>query len=185
MAKLRTPRSAWVDAAARALAAGGPDAVRVEALAKDLGVSKGGFYWHFEDRGALLAETLDAWEKSGTEDVIADVDSGPDDPRAKLRRLFELAPSAKSTFAVELALRDWSRRDREIAARLRRVDGRRLSYLRDLFGRFCVDEEDAEARAMLAYSLFVGSYFVVAQPGKRTRAQVLQLAVDRLLGEWD
>jgi AcrR family transcriptional regulator len=184
MAKVRTPRGAWVDAAMRALAAGGPDAVRVEALAKDLGVSKGGFYWHFDDRRALLAETLDAWEKSGTEDVIADVDSGEEDARAKLRRLFELAPSAKGMFAVELALRDWSRRDSAVAARLHRVDGRRMSYLRDLFGRFCPDEDDAEARAMLAYSLFVGSYFVVAQHGERTRAQVLQLAVDRLLGEW-
>jgi hypothetical protein len=42
VAKFQTPRSAWVDAATRALAAGGPDAVRIEALAKDLGVSKGG-----------------------------------------------------------------------------------------------------------------------------------------------
>jgi AcrR family transcriptional regulator len=181
VAKLRTPRGAWVDAAMRALAAGGPDAVRVEALAKDLGVSKGGFYWHFEDRRALIEETLDSWEKTGTEDVIATVDSGPADPRAKLRRLFELAPSAKGLFAVELALRDWSRRDRDVARRLHRVDARRMEYLRSLFRQLCADEEDVEARAMLAYSLFVGSYFVAAEHGERTRAQVLQLAVDRLL----
>lgn len=186
VAKLQTPRGAWVDAAMRALAAGGPDAVRVEALAKDLGVSKGGFYWHFEDRRALLEETLDTWEKTGTEDVIASVDSDPADPRAKLRRLFELAPAAKGLFAVELALRDWSRRDRAVAKRLRRVDSRRMAYLRLLFGQFCVDEDDTEARAMLAYSLFIGSYFVATEDGERTRAEVLRLAVDRLLSEsWD
>jgi AcrR family transcriptional regulator len=181
VAKLRTPRGAWIDAAMRALAAAGPDAVRVEALAKDLGVSKGGFYWHFEDRQALLEETLDVWEKTGTEDVIASVDSGPGDPRAKLRRLFELAPSAKQLFAVELALRDWSRRDRGVAERLRRVDNRRMSYLRLLFSQFCADENDTEARAMLAYSLFIGSYFVAGEHGGRTRAEVQQLAVERLL----
>ncbi|MGV1046944.1 MAG: TetR/AcrR family transcriptional regulator [Solirubrobacterales bacterium] len=186
MAKLRTPRSAWVEAAMRALAAGGPDAVRVEALAKDLGVSKGGFYWHFEDRRALLEETLDAWEKSGTEDVIATVEGEPADPRAKLRRLFELAPTAKGLFAVELALRDWSRRDRDVARRLRRVDNRRMAYLRRQFGRFCADEDEAEARAMLAYSLFVGSYFFATGHGDRSRAEVVQLAVDHLLSEtWD
>ena len=54
VANVRTPRGAWVDAALQALAAGGPDAVRVEALAVRLGVSKGGFYWHFTDRQALL-----------------------------------------------------------------------------------------------------------------------------------
>src|SRR4249920_1333933 len=149
MAKARTPRGAWIEAAMRALAAGGPDAVRVEVLAKDLGVSKGGFYWHFDDRRALIEETLDSWEKSGTEDVIATVDGGLDEPRAKLRRLFELAPAAKQLFAVELALRDWSRRDRDVAARLRRVDDRRMAYLRSLFAQFLEDENDVEARAML------------------------------------
>ncbi|HVD87164.1 MAG TPA: TetR/AcrR family transcriptional regulator [Solirubrobacterales bacterium] len=186
MAKLRTPRDAWVAAATRALASGGPEAVRVEALAKELGVSKGGFYWHFDDRKALIEETLDAWEKAGTEDVIASVEGGPPDPRARLRRLFELAPRAKGQFAFELALRDWSRRDRSVARRLRRVDARRIGYLRTQFARFCSDEEDVEARALLAYSLFIGSYFVASDHGKRTRGEVLRLAVDRLLDErWD
>jgi AcrR family transcriptional regulator len=164
-----------------ALAAGGPDAVRIEALAKQLGVSKGGFYWHFEDRQALIAETLKAWQKASTDDVITAVESEPADARAKLRRLFELAPAAKGLFAVELALRDWSRRDRDVARLLRRVDDRRMGYLRSLFGQICAAEEDAEARAMLAYSLFVGSYFVVGGHGARTRRQLVQLAIDRLL----
>jgi AcrR family transcriptional regulator len=181
MAKARTPRGAWIEAAMRALAAGGPDTVRVEALAKDLGVTKGGFYWHFDDRRALIDETLDSWEKSGTEDVIATVDGGLDEPQAKLRRLFQMAPAAKQLFAVELALRDWSRRDRKVAARLKRVDDRRMAYLRSLFAQFLEDEADVEARAMLAYSLFVGAYFVRAKPGKRSRAEVMQLAIDRLL----
>jgi AcrR family transcriptional regulator len=184
VAKVRTPRGAWVDAALGALAAGGPDAVRVEALAVGLGVSKGGFYWHFTDRQALLEEMIDTWEKAGTEDVIARVEGQPGDPRAKLRQLFELAPSAN--FTVELALRDWSRRDSGVAERLHRVDNRRMGYLRSLFGQFCVDENDVEARSMLAYSLLIGSYFIAAQHDDKTRPQVLQLAVDRLLSEsWD
>lgn len=166
-----------------ALAKGGPDAVRIEALAKELGVSKGGFYWHFEDRRALLGEALDAWERSGTEDVIAIVEAGPADAKDKLRRLFELAPSAKGLFAVELALRDWSRRDRAVARRIRRVDNRRMEYLRSLFRQFCPDEDDVEARAVLAYSLFVGSYFVSARHGARTRGEAVGLAIERLLDE--
>ncbi len=184
MAKVRTPRGAWVDAALQALATGGPDAVRVEALAAGLGVSKGGFYWHFKDRQALLEEMLDSWEKAVVEDVIASIESQPADPRAKLQQLFELAPSVD--FAVELALRDWSRRDRDVAERLHRIDNRRMEYLRSLFGQFCADEDDVEARSMLAFSLFIGSYFIAAEHGERTRSQVLQLAIDRLLSEsWD
>jgi AcrR family transcriptional regulator len=184
MANVRTPRSAWVDAALQALGRGGPDAVRIEALAAGLGVSKGGFYWHFKDRQALLAEMLDSWEKTVVEDVIAGIESQPAAPRAKLQQLFELAPSVD--FAVELALRDWSRRDSDVAARLHRIDHRRMEYLRSLFGQFCADENDVEARSMLAFSLFIGSYFIVAEHREKSRAQVLQLAIDRLLSEsWD
>lgn len=179
VAKARTPRDAWIDTALRALAEGGPDAVRVEALAASLGVTKGGFYWHFKDRRALLEEMLDTWERAGTEDVISRLDREPGGPRAKLRRLFDLAPSAD--FEVELALRDWSRRDRDVAKRLRRVDTRRMAFLRSLFGQFCADADDAEARSMLAYSLMIGSYFVAARHPGRTRAQMLRLAADRLL----
>lgn len=184
MAKVRTPRGAWIDAALRAVADGGPDAARVEALAASLGVSKGGFYWHFENRQALLDEMLDTWEKAMVEDVIERLESGPADPRAKLQHLFELAKSVD--FAVELALRDWSRRDGEVAERLRRVDNRRMEYMRSLFGQFCADVEDAEARSMLAFSLFIGSYFIAARHPEKTRSEVLQLAIDRLLSDsWD
>jgi len=181
MAKVRTPREAWVEAALQALATGGPDAVRIEALAASLGVSKGGFYWHFKDRQALLREMLDTWEKVVVEDVIVSLESQPDDPRAKLQQLFELAPSVD--FEVELALREWSRRDVDVAARLHRIDSRRMDYLRTLFGRFCPNEDDVEVRSMLAFSLFIGSYFIAADHGDRTRSQVLRLATDRLLSE--
>ncbi len=179
VAKVRTPRGAWVDAALQALSEAGPDAVRVEALATRLGVSKGGFYWHFKDRRALLEEMLDTWEKRGTDDVIARIESEPGDPRAKVQQLFDLSPTAD--FTAELAVRDWSRRDAGVAERLHRIDSRRMEFLRSLFGEFCVDEEDVEARSMLAYSLLIGSYFIAARHGDRSRSEVLQLAVDRLL----
>jgi AcrR family transcriptional regulator len=180
MANVRTPRGAWIEAALQALSAGGPEAVRVEALATSLGVSKGGFYWHFKDRQGLLDETLDSWEKAMVEDVIASVESQPADSRAKLQHLFALASTAD--FSVELAIRDWSRRDAEIAARLRRIDSRRMAYLRSLFGQLCTDDEDeVEARSMLTYSLFVGSYFIAAQHDGKSRSEVLQLAIDHLL----
>jgi AcrR family transcriptional regulator len=181
VAKVRTPRGAWVHAALQALAAGGPDAVRVETLAVSLGVSKGGFYWHFADRQALLEEMLDTWEEAMVDDIIARVEDQAMDPRAKVQHLFDLAPTAD--FAVELALRDWARRDQDVAKRLRRVDNRRMAWLRSLFGQFCRDEDDVEARSLLTYSLLIGSYFVAAQHHGKTRKQTVQLAVDRLLRE--
>ncbi len=181
VAKVRTPRSAWIDAGLQALATGGPDAIRVEVLADALGVTKGGFYWHYSGRSAFLEEMLDAWEKTVVDDVIAIVESHPAGPRDKLQRLFGLAASVE--LAVELAVREWARRDTDVAARLHRIDNRRMDYLRSLFGQFCPDPDDVEARCMLAFTLFIGSHFVAADHGGRSRAQVLHLAFDRLLSD--
>lgn len=184
VAKVRTPRSAWVEAALEELAAGGPESIRVEALATRLGVSKGGFYWHFKDRAALLEEMLDSWEQSVVSDIIAQVEAESGESRAKLQHLFELAfHSSTDLLRVELTLRDWSRRDSGVAARLHRIDSRRMAYLRSLFGPICVDDDDAEARSMLAFSLFIGSNFILAEHEGRSRPEVLQLAIDRLLAE--
>ncbi len=182
MAHPRTPRSSWVAEGLRALAAGGPEAVRIEVLAKTLGVTKGGFYGYFEDRPALLAEMLDAWELEMVDDVIESVEGGGGDARAKLQRLFTLASSAVAgeLLKVELAVRDWSRRDAAVARRLRRVDNRRMDYMRSLFGAFCPDEDDVEVRCMLAFSLFTGSHFIAADHGALSRAEVLELALRRL-----
>jgi hypothetical protein len=123
---------------------------------------------------------LDTWEKTGTEDIIARVESQPGDARAKLQKLFEVT-SWPEGLAVELAVRDWSRRDSDVARRLRRADNRRLEFVRSLFRQFCADENDVEVRSTLAYSAVIGSYFAAAEHGDMSRSQVMQLALDRLL----
>ena len=179
-APTRTPRSSWIEEGLRALAAGGPDAVRIEPMAQTLGVTRGGFYWHFDDRRALLEEILDAWERASVDEVIESVESAGGDARAKLRRLSGLAGSSDEPLRIDLAVRDWARREQTVADRLRRVDNRRMDYVRSLFGAFCPDEADVEARCLVFYSLWIGSHFIAADHGTRSRADVLKLALTRL-----
>jgi AcrR family transcriptional regulator len=179
-APTRTPRTSWIQEGLRALGVGGPDAVRIEKLAQALGVTKGGFYWHFDDRPALLEEMLDAWERLVVDEVIVRVESGGGDARAKVRRLSALAGSSPDLIKIELAVRDWARRDKAVAKRLKRVDNRRMDYMRSLFGEFCPDEHDVEARCMVFYSLWIGSHFIAADHGSQSRADVLKLALTRL-----
>jgi AcrR family transcriptional regulator len=179
-APTRTPRRTWIEEGLRALAAGGPDAVRIDPLAKALGVSRGGFYWHFEDRGALLEEMLDAWERAATDEVIERVERKGGDARAKLRRAGALTFSDE-LLPIDLAVRAWARHEPSVAERLRRVDNRRMDYLRALFGTFCADAAEVEARSMLAFSLLIGNHFMAADHGARSRADVLDLAARWLL----
>jgi len=180
-APIRTPRSSWIEAGLRALASGGPEAVRIEALAQTLGVTKGGFYWHFKDRQALLHEMLDSWEHVMVDEVIERVEAGGGDAKTKLRRLFELASSIGELLKIEFAIRDWARRDGRVAERLRGVDNRRMNYMRSLFREISPDEADVEARCLLVMALFVGSHFVAAEHGVRSRGDVLKLALSLLL----
>lgn len=179
MVKVRTPRRAWIDQGLCALADGGLDGVRIETLAHTLGVTKGGFYGHFADRPALLEEMLDTWEREVTDTVIDQVESVADnkDARTKLRRLFEIVADVdeKPTIgvAVDLAIRDWARRDREVAQRLRRVDNRHMAYLRALFGEFCADELEVEARCLIIMSVRIGDHLVAANDATHSRAEVL------------
>ena len=181
MPELRTPRQTWILEGLRALGVGGPDAVRIEKLARALGVTKGGFYGYFADRSALLDEMLDTWEHVVVDQAMELIEGGGGDARAKLRRLFEVAMSVPDMRSVELAIREWARRDGAVAERLVRVDDRRLAYLRSLFDSFCRDEDEVEARSLLAAALFVADPLIVASHAGRSRRKVLELALDHLL----
>jgi AcrR family transcriptional regulator len=181
----KTPPEAWVDAGLTALAEGGPDAIRVEALAASLGVTKGGFYGEFTDRNALVERMLDNWEQAVVDDVISRLENTDDDARTKLRRLFELARdrsgAAGRALAVELAIRDWARRSPAVSERLHRVDDRRMAYLRTLFRQISIDENEAEARSFLVLSLFVGNSLITVGHDGRSRREVIDQALESLL----
>ena len=182
-AQTRTPRATWIEQGLRALGIGGPDAVRVEALAQALGVTKGGFYWHFPDRPTYLDRMLDRWEQRAVEDVIARVESHDASPRDRLRELFGIATSfvGAGGITIELAVRDWARRDPSVAARLAGVDERRMGYLRAQFRQLTSDELEAEARCLVAFSIYIGTHFVAAGHPGQTRQAVMNRALEDLL----
>ena len=177
---IRTPANAWIDAGLRVLADGGPDAVRIEPLARSLGVTRGGFYGHFHDRAALLEAMLDRWERAATDEVREQVEQRGGDARheSAARRRAHVQRRAAADRARDP---HWARHDPSVAARLKRVDNQRMEYLRELFGELCVDEDEVEGRAVLAFSLAIGYHFIAADHGARDRGDAVELAVRQLL----
>ena len=174
VAIMRTTREQWIEQGLAALASGGPDAVRVEALAASLGVSKGGFYGQFADRAALLDAMLDTWERESTSDVRQRVEAQGGDARRKLRQAGALTFSTDRLLPIDLAVREWARRDPDVADRLQRVDEQRMTYLRELFTTILGDQpEEVEARSLMAFSLAIGHHFLAAGHGGRSRTDVL------------
>ena len=157
----------WVEAAYRAMAGGGVEAVAVEPLARKLGVTKGSFYWHFGDRKVLLEAVLGRWEKEYTEARIAAAREVAD-PRGRLTRLgeevFGEVPTddeaglgeilIRRTF--ELAVSD-AADDPIVGPFLRRVTERRIGFLEECYLALGLPEEVARNQALLAYAAYAGT----------------------------
>lgn len=184
MPRTKTTREAWVDAGLRVLADRGVDAVRVEALARDLDVTKGGFYGHFSGRGAYLEELLETWEREVADVVVQRVESSAGaDPRDRLRALVgaitdPVTPATR--IDTELAIRDWARRDGAAEAVVHRVDEVRTGYLREIFLGFCSPEE-AEARTVVAVSVRLAGEVMSFGHGPFESDAAVDLVVARLL----
>ena len=182
MPKPTAPRKRWIEAGMRALADGGVAAVRVELLAKTLGVTKGSFYWHFNDRQALLDAMLDRWETTYVDEVIQRVESVGGDGRARLRDLYALADTvAPEVLPLDLAIREWARQDDAVMNRLIQVDNRRMRYMRALFADFSRDAAEAEERSLLAFCVWIGQPLIAAEHGGRTRGDVVRAALEIVL----
>lgn len=159
MAQQRRSKDEWVHQAFVALRAGGIDAVRVETLARSLGITKGSFYHHFENRRALHLAMLEEWERLGTSMIIDDVDTATADPADRLRVLmFNTYGANDVSDAIEASIRSWAAADEDAAAAVRRVDDRRIDYVATLLGSIGFDRHLAKRRARLMYRHLIGEF---------------------------
>ena len=170
----RLTREDWVDAAYARFREGGISAVSVEAVARDLGATKGSFYWHFTDRGALVDEVLARWEDLETEWLIALVEQ-VDDPTERLAKLLEVIAhrttersGERTLFADAAAL--------GITEVVARASERRVAYTAQLLEAAGIDAADARRRAVIVVAAVVGYQQLVAggwDPGGEAEPRAL------------
>lgn len=132
------------------------DAVRVDPLSKTLGVTRGSFYWHFENRAALLRAVLRRWREKETERAIAENEAADGDAGARLLRL--LRTCGADDGRLEMGMRDWAARDEEARSEIRKIDERRVAYMSSLAEGAGVPAEVATARCRVAYLAWLGTY---------------------------
>jgi AcrR family transcriptional regulator len=145
----------WITAALGAIADGGLSAVGVEPLAARLGTTKGSFYWHFENRDALLAAAIGRWEKETTTDVAAGIIAAQDPPASQFRRLVADVIERAQQDRVGPALLA-SAGHPAVAAALTRVTATRLNLIATVLRRLGFTPAEARRRALLAYSAYLG-----------------------------
>jgi hypothetical protein len=55
-----------------------------------------------------------------------------------------------------------------------------MEYLRSQLGTVCADDDELEARCLIAFWVAIGSHFIAADHGAKGRADVLDLITRRL-----
>jgi len=132
MAKSKLTRQDWIAAAEDALRSGGPFAVRVEPIARTLGVSKGSFYWHFKDLRTMVEALWSGWR----DQAIARVAQSSDRDALPVKRLMEWVNGEDAReddmfTSTEAALRSWALTEPVLARMVREVDNARINDLAD------------------------------------------------------
>jgi AcrR family transcriptional regulator len=148
-------RAQWVSAGLEALRKGGVAAVRVERLTGDVGVTKGSFYHHFRDRGALLEALLDYWAREMTDAEFARLETLRGGLAARLLALAEDVLE-KGMGRYDPAIRAWARHDRKVAAAVAQVDRRRVKALSAFFEEGGFGAAEARIRARTFYTFLLG-----------------------------
>ena len=168
-----TPET-WIEAATTVLVDQGIDHVRVDALAGQLGVTRGSFYWHFRDREDLLRRVLQAWAERSTAQLTQRLERASADPREQLRDVVSLplrGRSAARAARIELAIRAWARRDEMARQAVDAADASRIGYHAQIFAGLGFAEAEARMRGFLLYSYEVSESLLHRQG---TAAQRLQ-----------
>jgi AcrR family transcriptional regulator len=147
-------RTDWAEAALLALARDGLKGVAVERLARDLGTTKGSFYWHFADRAELIAATLEHWEHRATTEMIARIHA-IDDPRERLAELASTAYAGAARGNAYTAMLA-AAADPLVRAALERVTRSQLAFLHELYTDLGVPSDQAARHAHLAFALYLG-----------------------------
>jgi AcrR family transcriptional regulator len=151
----RLTRDDWITAALAAIAEGGLAAVGIEPLAARLGATKGSFYWHFQDRSALIEASIGRWETETTTDVAAEITAARDAPASQFRRLVAGVIERAEQDRVGPALLA-SATHPAVGPALERVTAARLDVIATVLGRLGFPPAEARRRALLAYSAYLG-----------------------------
>lgn len=144
----------WELATLEVIAHQGVGAVAVEPLAKELGVTKGSFYWHFSNRQDLIESALQRWRADDQALIEARIFS-QDSPEARLKAWFLLSAEPSQSHLVYATLLA-DRQHGFVAKVLKEVTLERLGYLQQAYQETGLSEADAKQQSLLAYSVYVG-----------------------------
>jgi len=144
-------RGDWIVAALRVLIDDGIEAVQITRLARELGVTRGSYYWHFKGRKDLLSALLEEWSARNT-GVMVDVLQSANSLDDGVLDLFSVwVGHSRFNFKLDQAIRDWSRHDTVVGEILSKEDDDRVEAIAAFYERHGYQHPESFIRARVIY----------------------------------
>ena len=144
----------WLECGLAVLGREGLDALTIEAMAQELGLTKGSFYHHFKNAADFEEQLLAYWANQYLATSGAKAVEAP-------ARLALLDTLMEETFTPitepEIAIRMWAARDARARPYVERIDHFRRQFLLEVFRSLEVSESDAQLMADMLYAITIGS----------------------------
>jgi AcrR family transcriptional regulator len=169
----------WLTQALEVLSVEGVQGVRIERLARDLKISRSGFYWHFRDRNDLLNQLLDYWAYEYTEVVIQFQELQAVPPEARLNQIASMIRKHNLT-KFDLSMRAWAEQDSNVAKAVTRVYQQRLGYVRESFRELGFKGNELEMRTLLFVCYHSWEMSMYPERSERKMASMQKLRIKLL-----
>ena len=172
-------KAQWLEAAMKRLCDHSVADITVEGLAKELGIAKSGFYWHFKSREEMLGALLDHWVHEITEVITNNLEVEGLEPKARLMICAEMIHDLDLT-RYEIGIRQFALRDERASRAVKKSNNLRVDFIRDAFSEIGFAGDDLEMRTMLfaCYHTWEASMF--QSVSRKRRKELIGKRVDLL-----
>ena len=170
----------WLQAGYTLLAEQGVRALKVENLCQQTGVTRGSFYWHFEDMESYRAALVESWNSFLEQDRrhLDQLDALP--PRERLSAMMSALTSSRH-WMLERAMREWARTDPVAAANVRTADLRLLRSVAKAYSDYGFSPKDAKLRAESTFAAGIGLLHLAASAAQAQQASQHERFLDIML----
>lgn len=169
----RLSRGDWVKAGLNMLVAEGIDAVQITRLATELDVSRGSFYWHFDNRDSLLEAMIVLW-RAANSDVMDQALGEAETLTGGMLTLFSIwVEDERFSPLLDQAMRAWGRLSPAVGEVVSDEDDERVAAIARFFKRMGYESGEAMVRARVIYYTQIGYYALNVEDSMTARLDML------------
>ena len=150
--KKQLSKEQWLDKTLRLINLEGFGALKIDRLARIMGVTKGSFYWHFENKKDFIVKLIEHWDKKFTDNVIEHINKLEGNPSECLLELM-LFITNNQLAQYDFAMHAMAQNESYAFPLIKKVLEKRIEFVATLFSAmgFNRDEVNLRSRATVMF----------------------------------